>query len=92
MIHENDINGKYLYKDDTHAFIWLGADLKNKSGVVQTNQYLIIDKGRGILLDPGGVHLFARVVSVASRYISLDKIDSIFLSHQDQDVSSGIAL
>jgi flavorubredoxin len=29
---------------------------------------------------------------VASRYISLDKIDAIFFSHQDPDVSSGIAL
>lgn len=55
-------------------------------------QYLIIDKGRGVLLDPGGVHLFPRVVAAASRYISIDRIDTIFFSHQDPDVSSGIAL
>jgi len=92
MISQEDINGRILYKDDDHQFIWLGADPESASGVVQTNQYLIIDKGRGILLDPGGVHLFARVVAVASRYISLENIDTIFFSHQDPDVSSGIAL
>jgi flavorubredoxin len=32
------------------------------------------------------------VVATASRYISLDRVDSIFFSHQDPDVSSGIAL
>lgn len=92
MISADDINGLVLYKDQDHSFIWLGADPEASSGVVQTNQYLIIDHGRGVLLDPGGIHLFARVVATASRYISLDRIDSIFFSHQDPDVSSGIAL
>jgi Uncharacterized flavoproteins len=92
MIAVDDVNGKILYQDSEHMFIWLGADPESASGVVQTNQYLIIDKGRGMLLDPGGIHLFARVVAVASRYISLDKIDLILFSHQDPDVSSGIAL
>jgi len=92
MISGDDVNGIVLYKDQDHSFIWLGADPESTSGVVQTNQYLIIDRGRGVLLDPGGIHLFARVVATASRYISLDRIDAIFFSHQDPDVSSGIAL
>lgn len=92
MIAADDVNGRILYQDSEHQFIWLGADPESSSGVIQTNQYLIIDKGRGMLLDPGGIHLFARVVAVASRFISLDKIDTIFFSHQDPDVSSGIAL
>lgn len=92
MVSADEVNGKILYEDAEHKFVWLGADPESTSGVVQTNQYLVIDRGRGVLLDPGGIHLFARVVAVASRYISLDKIDSIFFSHQDPDVSSGIAL
>ncbi len=92
MITAAEVNGTVLYEDAEHKFVWLGADPEAVSGVVQTNQYLIVDKGRGYLLDPGGIHLFARVVAVASRYISLDKIDAIFFSHQDPDVSSGIAL
>ncbi|MEW5817989.1 MAG: MBL fold metallo-hydrolase [Spirochaetota bacterium] len=92
MIKTEDINGKILYQDDDHKFIWLGADSKEKKGVVQTNQYLIVDKGQGTLLDPGGIHLFSRVVSVLSRFIEIEKIESIIFSHQDPDVSSGIAL
>ncbi|HOJ97945.1 MAG TPA: hypothetical protein PLW34_00105 [Termitinemataceae bacterium] len=57
MIAAEDINGKILFQDGDHQFIWLGADPEAVSGVVQTNQYLIIEKGRGMLLDPGGVHL-----------------------------------
>ena len=92
MINDSDIHGKVLYDDGEHKYIWLGADADQKKGVVQTNQYLIIDKGKGVLLDPGGVHLFSRVVAVASRFIDLSNIESIFFSHQDPDVSSGIAL
>lgn len=92
MISSRDINGKILYQDDSHKFIWLGADPESRQGVVQTNQYLIINNGKGVLLDPGGIHLFSRVVSVASRYINLERIETIVFSHQDPDVSSGIAL
>ena len=92
MINNNDVNGKILYQTDGHQFIWLGADEEEEQGVVQTNQYLIISNGRGTLVDPGGIHLFSRVVALVSRYIDLDNIDNIFFSHQDPDVSSGIAL
>lgn len=92
MIDTTDVNGRVLYDDGEHTYIWLGTENKYRKGVVQTMQYLIIHKGRGILLDPGGVHLFSRVVASVSRYISIDKIDTIFFSHQDPDVSSGIAL
>jgi flavorubredoxin len=92
MLSESDIAGRVLYEDDNHKFIWLGSENKYRKGVIQTMQYLIIDNGRGTLLDPGGVHLFSRVVASVSRYISIDKIDNIFFSHQDPDVSSGIAL
>ena len=92
MVSANDMNGRVLYRDDKHVLIWLGTDEEENEGVVQTNQYLIIHGGKGTLLDPGGVHLFARVTSAVSRYIDLDKIESIVFSHQDPDVSSGIGL
>ena len=92
MIDDNEVHGILLYEDDDHKFIWLGSESKYRKGAVQTMQYLIIDHGKGVLLDPGGVHLFSRVVTAVSRFISVDKIDTIFFSHQDPDVSSGIAL
>ena len=84
--------GKVLYESEGHKVVWLGWDEKESGGAVQTNQYLIIHNGKGVLVDPGGVHLFSRVVAVISNYINLDNIESIFFSHQDPDVSSGIAL
>jgi flavorubredoxin len=92
MIAHDEMNGKILYEDNRHQLIWLGTDEQENEGVVQTNQYLIIHDGRATLLDPGGVHLFARVASAVSRYVGLEKIESIVFSHQDPDVSSGIAL
>ncbi len=92
MASDVSVQGKILYEDENHKFIWLGGETKYRKGAVQTMQYLIIDNGRGILLDPGGVHLFSQVVTAVSRFISVDKIDIIFFSHQDPDVSSGIAL
>ena len=89
---EKGIEGRTLYDDGDHKFIWIGTDDDFGKGVVQTMQYLIIDKNKGWLLDPGGVHLFARVVAGVSRFISLDRIEGIIFSHQDPDVSSGIAL
>jgi len=86
------VSGQLLYSDDNHKFILLGADEEENEKVIQTNQYLIIRNGKGILLDPGGVHLFAKVISAVSQYISLENIQYIFFSHQDPDVSSGIAL
>ena len=92
MTTEITVQEKVLYEDADHKFIWLGSETEYRKGAVQTMQYLIIDKGRGVLLDPGGVHLFSQVVTTVSRYISVDKIDTIFFSHQAPDVSSGIAL
>ncbi|MBC6719938.1 MBL fold metallo-hydrolase [Treponema socranskii] len=91
-MEDSEVHGIVLYEDDDHKFIWLGSESKYRKGAVQTMQYLIIDHGKGVLLDPGGVHLFSRVVTAVSRFISVDKIDTIFFSHQDPDVSSGIAL
>ncbi|MFQ3619350.1 MAG: MBL fold metallo-hydrolase [Spirochaetales bacterium] len=92
MVNREEINGKVLARSEHHTLVWLGTDEHENEGVVQTNQYLIIHKGKGILVDPGGVHLFARVVSAVSRFISLESIEHILFSHQDPDVSSGIAL
>ena len=78
MIDSSEVHGIVLYEDDEHKFVWLGSESKYREGAVQTMQYLIIDRGRGVLLDPGGVHLFSRVVTAVSRFISVDKIDAIF--------------
>lgn len=92
IIMNDIVKGEVLYDDGSHRFVWLGWEEHEEEGLVQVNQYLIENKGTGILLDPGGIHVFPRVVANTSRYIDLSKIQHIFFSHQDPDVSSGIAL
>jgi flavorubredoxin len=90
MDRETLIKGMVLYEDSDHKFIWLGWEEEEEEGLVQTNQYLIINKGKGILLDPGGVYVFPRVLAAVANYIDIDNIEYIFFSHQDPDVSSGL--
>lgn len=61
-MENNGIDGVVLYEDADHKFIWLGSESKQRKGAVQTMQYLIVDRGRGVLLDPGGVHLFPELL------------------------------
>jgi len=84
--------GQILFEKDSHRVVWLGWEKEEGAGAIQTNQYLVIHGTKGILIDPGGVHLFPRVVASISRYIDIDNIETILFSHQDPDVSSGIAL
>ncbi len=95
MIAEREVDiikGEVLFDDGEHRFIWLGWEEHEEEGLVQVNQYLIENKGVGVLLDPGGIHVFPRVVASTSRHIDLERIEHIFFTHQDPDVSSGTTL
>ena len=59
---------------------------------VQTNQYVITSGREIVLLDPGGAHVFPRVLANVAELVDLKAISHIFYSHQDPDVSSGITL
>lgn len=80
-----------LFDNGEHKFIFLGSENKSVESI-STNQYLIIHKNEGVLLDPGGVHVFPRVLASVVEFIDLGKIKHVFYSHQDPDVSSGITL
>jgi len=89
---KNFYTGGVLYEDNDHKYIWLGAEEIEKEDSVHVNQYLIIHKGKGILLDAGGISAFPQVLANLSRFIDTDSLDILFYSHQDPDVCSGIAL
>ncbi|QTA38128.1 MBL fold metallo-hydrolase [Thermosipho ferrireducens] len=81
-----------LFEKGEYKFYLLGWEEKEEEGIVQTNQYLIVNKGKGILLDPGGAHVFPRVLANVSEVISPKDIELIFYTHQDPDVTSGISM
>jgi flavorubredoxin len=81
-----------LYDDGRHAFYHLGWEEQEEEGFVQTNQYLIRHGDEVTLLDPGGAHVFPRVLANVAEVVPIDHIRHIFYSHQDPDVSSGVTL
>ena len=82
---------QFFNKGD-RRWICLARDPDRQNSLIDTNEYLIINKGRGILLDPGGLEIFPSVVTAVTREIDLDAIDVIFASHQDPDIISSLSM
>lgn len=78
--------------DGNHLFIWLGLDEADAEKGVLTNQYLVVDNGHGMLIDPGGYFVFQRLVEAVSEFIDPGKVEAIFYSHQDPDVVGSLNL
>lgn len=85
------VENTLLFDDGKHKFYFLGWEEKEQE-IVQTNQYLIVDGNEALLLDPGGAHVFPRVLANVSEIIEPSKIKYLFYTHQDPDVTSGIIL
>ncbi|HMM77337.1 MAG TPA: MBL fold metallo-hydrolase [Gammaproteobacteria bacterium] len=73
-------------------WIVLGRDADKSPQVIDTNQYLIVCDGQGMLLDPGGIEIFPRVLAELTRHLALDRIRVLFASHQDPDIISSLPL
>lgn len=80
-----------LFENNNHKVIHLGFEYLNAEGIF-SNQYLIIHNKIGFLIDPGGVHVFSRILSNISSYIDPRNILGVFFSHQDPDVAAGLSL
>lgn len=81
---------RVLHEDGDHRFIWLGAGDPAQEVGVASNQYMVVDRGEGILLDPGGYHVFARVFANALGFVAPEAIRGLFLSHQDPDICASL--
>ncbi|XRP97434.1 MBL fold metallo-hydrolase [Methanocaldococcus sp. 16A] len=85
-----------LYKDNEHMVVYLGTfsggSTTGNHSDVDVNSYLIINKGKGFLLDPGGYRIFPKVLSNISKYINPKNVEYIYMCHQDPDVAGSIPL
>ncbi len=77
-----------IYDTPEHKVIFF--EELTPASAVQANQVLIIHKGEGMLLDPGGHKVFSKLLSDISPYIPPSQIKYIFLSHQDPDIVASI--
>jgi flavorubredoxin len=76
----------------SHEWIVFGRDPSKPDKIIDTNQYLIKTQHRCLILDPGGMELFAPMLAAVLKYIPIDQITDLFASHQDPDVISSLGL
>lgn len=81
-----------LFDDGTRQWTFFGRDPKRPEQVIDTNEYLVVHAGKGMMLDPGGIEIFPQVVTAVSRRIALDDVEVLFASHQDPDILSSLSL
>ena len=76
-----------------HArWLMFGRDADKPEKVIDTNQYMVISGERAILLDPGGIELFAPMLASVLHHAPVEQITDLFASHQDPDIISSLGL
>lgn len=78
--------------DKNYKWIFFGRDPDKPEKIIDTNQYLIKDGNRSLLLDPGGIETFSAMLSSITRHVRLEDIKYLFASHQDPDIISSLGL
>ena len=60
-----------IYSDSTHRWTMLGRDSSKPDRIIDTNQYLIHSNAGAIILDPGGIELFAPMLEALVKIVPL---------------------
>lgn len=81
-----------IYKDADHEWIMMGRDPEKPDQIIDTNQYMVTTKKSAIILDPGGIELYAPMLAAVLRHVPLENIKYLFASHQDPDIISSLGL
>ena len=79
-----------LFNNGHRKWVCFARDPGKSEFLIDTNEYLIVDGGRGMLLDPGGIEIFPAVVAMVSKEMAIDDLQVIFASHQDPDICSSL--
>jgi flavorubredoxin len=78
--------------EGAYQWIMYGRDPNKKANIIDTNQYIIRTANKCLLLDPGGVELFAPMLAAVLHHAPVEEITDIFASHQDPDIISSLGL
>jgi flavorubredoxin len=78
-----------LYDDGTHRNL-LFEDFGLGGLAVQANQHMVVHRGEGMILDPGGHKVYSKVLAETFTALGDGKLKTIFLSHQDPDIVAAI--
>ncbi|GAB4254286.1 MAG: MBL fold metallo-hydrolase [Methylomicrobium sp.] len=78
--------------EGAHRWIMFGRDANKPSKIIDTNQYVVRTQERCLLLDPGGIELFAPMLAAVLHHAPVEQITDLFASHQDPDIISSLGL
>lgn len=81
-----------LYRNKQHSWFMLGRDASKPDNIIDTNQYLVLNQQQALLLDPGGIELFAPMLEALVKIVPLEQVQQMFASHQDPDIISSLGL
>ncbi len=83
---------KVLAKSHQTRWLMFGRDENKSEGIIDTNQYMLVAGDKALLMDPGGIELFAPMLAAVLREVPLNAITDLFASHQDPDIISSLGL
>ncbi|MBD9354922.1 oxygen-binding di-iron domain-containing protein [Methylomonas albis] len=78
--------------EGAYQWIMLGRDVHKPDKIIDTNQYLVRTANRCLLIDPGGIELFAPMLAAVLHHAPVEEITDLFASHQDPDIISSLGL
>ncbi len=77
-----------LFNQDGHVNTMI--DEGDGDLAIQANQHLVVHNGEGMILDPGGHKVYAKVLSETFAQLGGGNLKYVFLSHQDPDIVAAI--
>ncbi|ACA86176.1 MBL fold metallo-hydrolase [Shewanella woodyi] len=86
------MKSQLLVEAPTHKWIYFGRDPDKPEKIIDTNQYMLVTEHKALLMDPGGVELFAPMLANIVKHIPLEQLTHLFASHQDPDIISSLGL
>jgi flavorubredoxin len=78
--------------EGSYQWIMYGRDPNKPEKIIDTNQYVVRTAKRCLLIDPGGIELFAPMLAAVLHHAPVEEITDLFASHQDPDIISSLGL
>lgn len=80
-----------LFNDGKHVCLMFSDLVEEDGGAsVQSNQFLIVRDGNGILLDPGGVLTYNELFLEMNKFFPPKQLKYVFASHADPDIIASL--
>lgn len=86
------MKSQVIFEQNGHQWMVLGRDPEKHPDVTDTNELVIVSNGEAMLLDPGGVEIFPTVLAELTKYVPIQNIRVLFVSHQDPDIISSLPI